>query len=66
MEMPRTVSNNLDQDGLGFVPKRIKGGLITTHRELEWLLELPLEVQRQADWNLVACESVRHKVISFE
>jgi hypothetical protein len=32
-------------------------------RELEWLLELPFEVQRQAHWNLVTCESVVKRTV---
>jgi hypothetical protein len=51
------MSDNLCQDGLGFVPKGIVGRLISVSRELKWLLELPLKVQRQADWDLITCES---------
>jgi hypothetical protein len=51
------MSDNLCQDGLGFVPEGIVGCLISVGRELKWLLELPLKVQRQAHWDLIACES---------
>ena len=57
------MSDNLCQDGLGFVPKGIIGRLISVCCELEWFLELPLEVQRQAHWNLITCESVRSIVV---
>ena len=57
------MSDNLCQDGLGFVPKGIVGRLISVRRKLEWFLELPLEVQRQAHWNLITCESVRSIVV---
>ena len=51
------MSNNLCQNGLGLVPKGIVGRLVSMCRELEGLLELPLEVQLQAHGNLVTCES---------
>lgn len=57
------MSDNLCQDRLGFVPKGIIRRLISVRRELEWFLELPLEVQRQAHWNLITCESVRSIVV---
>jgi hypothetical protein len=38
------MSDNLCQNGLRLVPKGIVGRLISMCRELEWLLELPLEV----------------------
>jgi hypothetical protein len=66
MEKSRTARDNLCQDGLGFFPKRIIGCLIAVCHELEWLLELPLEVQRQEDWNLIASESVQHAVVNWE
>jgi hypothetical protein len=51
------MSNNLRQNGLGLVPKGIVGRLISVCRELEWLHELPLEVQLQAYGYLVTSES---------
>lgn len=38
------MSNNLCQNGLRLVSKGIVGRLVSMCRELEWLLELPLEV----------------------
>ena len=58
------MSDNLCQDGLGFVPKRIIRCLITMGRELEWFLQLPFKVQRQADGHLIACESVQQGVVN--
>jgi hypothetical protein len=52
------MSNNLCQNGLGLVPKRIVGRLVPMGRELEWFIELPLEVQLQAHWDLITGESV--------
>jgi len=57
------MGDNLCQDGLSFVPKGIVGRLISVRRKLEWFLELPLEVQRQAHWNLITCESERSIVV---
>jgi hypothetical protein len=57
------VSDNLCQDRLGFVPEGIIRRLVSVRRELEWFLELPLEVQRQAHWNLITCESMRSIVV---
>jgi hypothetical protein len=54
------MSNNLCQNGLGLVPKRIVGRLEPMGRELEWLIELPLEVQLQAHWDLITSESGVH------
>ncbi len=58
------MGNNLCQYGLRLVPKGIVGGLIAMCRELEWLLELPLEVQLQAHWHLVTSKSSSYKVVS--
>jgi hypothetical protein len=55
------MSDNLCQNGLGFVPKGVVRRLISVRGELEWLLELPLEVQRQAHRNLITCESTKPK-----
>jgi hypothetical protein len=58
------MSNNLCQDGLGLVSKRIVGRLIPVRRQFERLLELPLEVQLQTHWDLVAGESTRTIILS--
>jgi hypothetical protein len=58
------MSDNLCQDRLGLVPKRIVGRLISVRCEFERLLELPLEVQRQAHWNLVTGESMEFIILS--
>lgn len=51
------MCDDLSQDRLGLVPKRVVGRLVPVRCELEWFLELPLEVQRQAHGNLVASKS---------
>jgi hypothetical protein len=56
------MSNNLCQNGLRLVPKGIVGRLISVCRELERLLELPLEIQFQAHGNLVTSESSSSKL----
>jgi hypothetical protein len=58
------MCDNLCQDGLRLVSKGIVGRLIPMRRELEWFLELPLEVQLQAHWNLVTSESVQFIFLS--
>jgi len=56
------MSNNLRQDRLGLVSKGIVGCLISMCRKLEGLLQLPLEVQLQAHWNLVTGETAGTRV----
>jgi hypothetical protein len=51
------MRDDLIQDRLGLVPKRVVGRLISVRCELEWFLELPFEIQRQAHGNLVASKS---------
>jgi hypothetical protein len=58
------MSDNLCQDGLRLVSKGIVRRLIPVHRELKWFLELPLEVQLQAHWNLITGKSVQFIVLS--
>ncbi len=53
------MRDDLSQDRLGLVPKRVVGRLISVRCELEWFFELPLEVQRQAHGNLIASKSAR-------
>ena len=55
------MRDDLSQDRLCLVPKRVVGRLIPVRCELERFLELPLEVQRQAHGNLVASKSTRYK-----
>jgi hypothetical protein len=61
-EEVRTMRDDLIQDRLGLVPKRVVGRLVPVRCELEWFLELPFEVQRQAYGNLVASKSARCKL----
>lgn len=60
------MSDNLCQDGLGLVSKGIIRCLISVPRELEWLVELPFEVQLQAHWNLVTGESEWPMIVSYK
>ena len=62
MREVRTMRDDLIQDRLGLVPKRVVWRLIPVRCELERFLELPFEVQRQAHGNLVASKSARCKV----
>lgn len=59
MKEVRTMRDDLIQDRLGLVAKRVVWRLIPVRRELEWFLKLPFEVQRQAHGNLVASKSAR-------
>ena len=59
MKEVRTMRDDLIQDRLGLVPKRVVWCLITVRRKLEWFLELPFEVQCQAHGNLVTSKSAR-------
>ena len=57
------MRDDLSQDRLCLVPKRVVGRLIPVRCELERFLELPLKVQRQAHGNLVASKSTRCKFV---
>lgn len=51
------MGDNLSQDGLRLVSECFVRCLVTVVCQLERLGELPLEVDRQADWDLVASEA---------
>ena len=55
--MQLTMRDDLSEDRLCLVPECVIRRLIPVRCELEWFLQLPLEVQRQADGDLVASKS---------
>ncbi len=61
------MRHDLGKDGLSLVPEGIVRGIVTVGRQLEGFFELPLQVDSERDWNLVASEDVfgRHLSLAF-
>lgn len=58
------MGNDLSQDGLGLVAKRVVWSIIPVRSEFEGFCELPFQVNGQADRNLIASEATVDIIIA--
>lgn len=58
------MGNDLSQDRLGLVAKRVIWSIIPVRSEFEGLCELPFQVNGQADRNLIASEATIDLIIA--
>jgi hypothetical protein len=61
------MRHDLGKDGLSLVAEGIVRGIVTMGRQFERFLELPLQVDGERDWDLIASEDVfgRHLSLAF-